>query len=297
LNNAPVGVFDSGIGGLTVVREIRRILPRENIVYLGDTARLPYGTKSVDAIIQYSLENMSFLLSRGVKYIVIACYSSTSVALEIVQQRCPVPVIGVIRPGVKRALKVSVSGKIGVIGTSLTIYSGAYEKVFQELSAGSEVIGRPCPLLVSLVEEGWLDHPATRLIVESYLEPLRDDGIDTLLLGCTHFPLLMDVFKKTMGAIQFVDASHEVSEELSRELERLDSLSEASIGDLMIYLTDLSMNFREIGERFLGEPMKNVSRVSLKKTEDSRSASGRTRDAQLPTDEPSGQVGKGGETV
>lgn len=257
-------MFDSGIGGLTVVREIRRILPRENIIYLGDTARLPYGTKSVDAIVQYSLENAAFLLSRGVKYIVIACYSSTSVALDRVQQRFGVPVIGVIRPGVKRALEVSRSGKIGVIGTSLTIYSGAYEKAFRELSAESEVVGRACPLLVSLVEEGWLDHPATSLIVESYLKPLRDDGVDTLLLGCTHFPLLMDVFNRAMGTVRFVDASHEVSKELQRELRRLDALSDASAGSLSIYLTDFSMNFKEIGERFLGEPMENFSRVNLK---------------------------------
>jgi len=258
-------VFDSGIGGLTVVREIRSLLPRENVVYLGDTGRLPYGTKSVDAIIQYSLENMAFLLSRGVKFIVVACYSSTSVAIDMLQQRCPVPVIGVIRPGVQRALELSRSGKIGVIGTSLTIYSGAYEKAFQALSSKTEVVGRACPLLVSLVEEGWLKHPATELIVASYLEPLRDDGVDTLLLGCTHFPLLMDVFKKVMGAINFVDASREVSIELGRELAKHDIESDIQQGSLTIYLTDLSMNFKEIGERFLGEPMANFSRVALKK--------------------------------
>jgi glutamate racemase len=266
LNNAPIGVFDSGIGGLTVIREIRNLLPHEDIVYLGDTARLPYGTKSIDAIIQYSLENMEFLLSRGVKYIVVACYSSTSVAFKALQQRCPVPVIGVIRPGVKRALDLSASGKIGVIGTSLTICSGAYEKAFRELSSTAEVLGRACPLLVSVVEEGWLTHPATELIVETYLKPLREDNIDTLLLGCTHFPLLMDVFKKIMGSVHFVDASREVSKELGRELKKLDIASDTKHGSLSIYLTDLSMNFKEIGERFLGEPMANFSRVALKKT-------------------------------
>lgn len=265
MNSAPVGVFDSGIGGLTVVREIRHLLPRESIIYLGDTARLPYGTKSVDAIIQYSLENMMFLLSRGVKCVVIACYSSTSVAIDVLQQRCSVPVIGVIYPGVQRALELSQSGKIGVIGTSLTIYSGAYEKAFQSRSSTIEVVGKACPLLVSLVEEGWLDHPATELIVETYLKPLRDDGVDTLLLGCTHFPLLMPVFKKVMGAIHFVDASREVSKALRQELQKIDGQNDAQQGALSIYLTDLSMNFKEIGERFLGEPMTNFSRVSLKK--------------------------------
>jgi glutamate racemase len=267
LNNAPIGVFDSGIGGLTVVREIRALLPHEDIVYLGDTARLPYGTKSVDAIIQYSIENMEFLLSREVKCLVVACYSSTSVAFDILQQRCPVPVIGVIEPGVKRALDLSPSGKIGVIGTSLTIYSGAYEKVFKRLSSTAEVLGRACPLLVSLVEEGWLKHPATELIVNSYMTPLKEDGIDTLLLGCTHFPLLMDVFKKVMGSIHFVDASQEVSRELARELQGREITGDRKHGSLSIYLTDLSMNFKEIGERFLGEPMVNFSRVTLKQTD------------------------------
>lgn len=265
MNKNPIGIFDSGIGGLTVAREIRRILPNEDIIYLGDTARLPYGTKSVDAIIQFSLENTQFLMSRGAKFIVIACYSSTSVALDIVKKSVPVPVIGVIEPGVKRALAVTKTGRIGVIGTSLTIFSGAYEKAFREMSDKCEVLGKACPLLVSLVEEGWFDHPATELIAQSYLAPLKNDSIDTLLLGCTHFPLLMNVFKKIMGEINYVDASHEVGVTLARELKRL-SLEHSGTGALSIYLTDLSMNFKEIGERFLGEPMRNFSRVALKTT-------------------------------
>lgn len=263
MNKNPVGVFDSGIGGLTVVKEIRKMLPNENIVYLGDTARLPYGTKSVDAIIKFSLENTQFLISRGAKFIVIACYSSTSVALDIVQKNVSVPVIGVIKPGVKRALEMTKTGRIGVIGTSLTIYSGAYEKAFREIDDQCEVLGKACPLFVPLVEEGWLDHSSTELIAKSYLEPLKDDNIDTLLLGCTHFPLLMDVFKKIMGDINYVDASREVGLKLAQELKRLGFEHPGEGGNLSIYLTDLSMNFKEIGERFLGEPMKNFSRVSI----------------------------------
>ncbi len=265
MNENPIGVFDSGIGGLTVVKEIRNILPNENIIYLGDTARLPYGTKSVDAIIQFSLENTEFLISRGAKCIVIACYSSTSVALDIVQKKISVPVIGVIKPGVKKALELTTSGRIGVIGTSLTIYSGAYEKAFREMKAPCEVLGRACPLFIPLVEEGWLKHPATELIAQSYLTPLKNDNIDTLLLGCTHFPLLMDVFRGVMGAINYVDASREVGVTLAQHLERLNLEHSERGGSLSIYLTDLSMNFQQIGERFLGEPMKNFSRVSLKK--------------------------------
>ena len=263
MNKNHIGVFDSGIGGLTVVKEIRKILPQENIVYLGDTARLPYGTKSVDAIIQFSLENSRFLLSRGAKYLVIACYSSTSVAIDIVRKHVAVPVIGVIKPGVKKALEVTKTGKIGVIGTTLTIHSGAYEKAFREIDDRCEVVGRSCPLFVPLVEEGWLEHTATQLIAETYLKPLRDDGIDTLLLGCTHFPILMPVLKKVMGDINYVDASREVGQTLAQDLEKMGLQHPGADGALAIYLTDLSMNFKGIGERFLGEAMGDVSRVSL----------------------------------
>jgi glutamate racemase len=263
LNKNPIGVFDSGIGGLTVVKEIRKILPREDIIYLGDTARLPYGTKSVDAIIQFSIENTQFLISRGAKFIVIACYSSTSVALDVVQKKFSIPIIGVIKPGVTRALAMTTTGRIGVIGTSLTIYSGAYDKAFKSLNAQREILGRACPLFVPLVEEGWLDHPATELIARVYLEPLKNDGINTLLLGCTHFPLLMKVIRTIMGNINYVDASVEVGRELAQELKKQKLENPEGSGKLAIYLTDLSMNFKEIGERFLAEPMRNFSRISL----------------------------------
>ena len=264
MNRRPIGVFDSGIGGLTVVRALKKLLPKEDIVYLGDTARLPYGTKSTDAIIQFSRENTNFLLSRRVKFIVIACYSSTSVALDTIQQNSPIPVIGVIEPGVRKALKLTSSGRIGVIGTALTIYSGAYERAFRRLSNRCEILGRACPLFVPLVEEGWFEHPATELIVRTYLEPLKEDNIDTLLLGCTHYPLLLDVIKKVMGSINYVDASNEVVSELARQLKAKGMENPHGKGNVAIYLTDLSMNFKEIGERFLGEPMKTFSRISLR---------------------------------
>lgn len=259
----PIGVFDSGIGGLTVVKEIRKIVPNEDIIYLGDTAHLPYGSKSVEAIIQYSIANTEFLVSRGAKFIVIACYSSTSVALEILQKKFSLPIIGVIKPGVKKAGSVTKNGKIGVIGTTLTIHSGAYEKEFRELGIQSEILGKACPLFVSLVEEGWLEHPAAELIAQEYLRPLRDENVDTLLLGCTHFPLLMPVIKKVMGNITYVDASQELGLELVQRLRQMKLGNPEGGGKISIYLTDLSMNFKEISERFLGEPMKNFYRVSL----------------------------------
>ncbi|MCX7994258.1 MAG: glutamate racemase [candidate division WOR-3 bacterium] len=263
MNNSPIGVFDSGIGGLTVVKEIRKVLPGEDIIYLGDTARLPYGTKSTESIIQFSRENTKFLIDRGVKYIVIACYSSTSVALEILQKEIEIPIIGVIKPGVKKALELTRNKRIGVIGTTLTIHSGAYERAFQEFSSDVEVIGRACPLFVPLVEEGFTQHRATELIAREYLEPLQKDNIDTLLLGCTHYPLLLKIIKKIMGPINYVDASKELSKELAKSLAEKNLLNPSGKGNITVYLTDLSINFKEIAERFLGAPLKNYFRASL----------------------------------
>ncbi len=266
MNNSPIGVFDSGIGGLTVVKEIRKKLPKEDIIYLGDTARLPYGTKSFDAIIQFSRENTKFLIARGVKFIVIACYSSTSVALEILQKEFKIPIIGVIKPGVKKAIELTKNKKIGVIGTTLTIQSGSYERAFQEFSTDIEVIGRPCPLFVPLVEEGFIDHPVAEMVAREYLEPLKKDQIDTLLLGCTHFPILIKVIKKVLGNINYVDASQELGRELAYVLAEKDLLNPSGEGNITVYLTDFSMNFKEIAERFLGEPLKNYFRAGLSST-------------------------------
>ncbi len=263
MNEKPIGIFDSGIGGLTVVRQLRKVLPNENIIYLGDTARLPYGSKSVDSIIQYSINNAEFLLSRGAKYLVVACYSSTSVALEILVQRFPVPIIGVIQPGVRKAAVLTRNRRVGVIGTSLTIFSGTYEKAFKAIDSQLQVMGRACPLFVPLVEEGWLEHEATEIICRAYLNPLKDDDVDTLLLGCTHYPLLMKAFRKVMGEINYVDAAVEIGVELADDLRTNNLLNSGGGGKLSIYLTDLSMNFKEIGERFLGEPMTTFSRVAI----------------------------------
>ena len=270
MSKDPIGIFDSGIGGLTVVKAVRKALPCEDIIYLGDTARLPYGTKSTDAIIQFSMEDTQFLADRGVKYVVIACYSSASVALDMIRKEFPVPVIGVIRPGVRKAMQLTRTGKIGVIGTSLTICSGAYEKAFKEEGAQVEILGKACPLFVPLVEEGWIDHEVTRLVAREYLEPLKKDNLSTLLLGCTHYPLLLDTIRGIMGDLNYVDASFEVGFELAQALKELKIENPEGTGSTSIYLTDLSMNFKEIGERFLGEPMKSVSRVSLKAYEKQR---------------------------
>lgn len=265
--NQSIGVFDSGIGGLSVVKELRRLLPHEDIVYFGDTARLPYGTKSKETITRFSFENARFLMSRGVKMIVIACHSSSSTALDELSKSIDLPVIGVIEPSARAALSHHAGKKIGVIGTAATILSGAYERVLRQLGARGEIVERACPLFVPLVEEGWLDHEVTRLVAEEYLSPLRQDRVDVLILGCTHFPLLKEMIGQVMQGVQLVDASIETARAVAEILRTKGMLqSETRPGRLSTYLSDLSPNFKEIGQRFLGEEIRDVALVKLEET-------------------------------
>lgn len=259
----PIGMFDSGIGGLTVLKAIIERMPNENVVYFGDTARLPYGSKSSETVTRFSEEIVGFLTTKNPKMIVVACNTASAYSLPRIESMVRIPVVGVIEPGASAAVRVTRNKKIGVIGTRATVQSGAYLEAVQSRDRQAKVFQKACPLLVPLVEEGWLDHPATRLVAQSYLKPLKEDGIDTLLLGCTHFPLLMPVIKKVMGDINYVDASRAVSAELREKLAKKSLLNPGGKGKISIYLTDLSQNFKEIGERFLGEPMKNFARVSL----------------------------------
>ena len=202
----PIGVFDSGIGGLTVLKALTAALPSEDFIYLGDTARLPYGTKSNEVIVRYSKENTGFLLAKGIKMLVVACNTSSAVALDAIASDTMVPVIGVIEPGARAAAKASRIGKIGVIGTEATIASGAYTRAIQRLSPRAEIYTRACPLLVPLAEEGWTDNAVAELTVAHYLESLKQSGIDTLLLGCTHYPLLREMFARILGPrVKIVD--------------------------------------------------------------------------------------------
>lgn len=262
--NRPIGVFDSGIGGLSVVKELRRLLPKEDIVYFGDTARLPYGTKSKETIIRFSLENAEFLVSRGVKMIVIACHSSSSAALDDLTRKIDRPVVGVIEPGARAALGHGATKKIGIIGTQATVASGTYDRVLRELGFRGEIIGRACPLFVPLVEEGWLDRKITYLAAEEYLTPLLRDKIDVLILGCTHFPLLKDVIGQVMRGVELVDPAVETASAVQELLAEKKMLKTSDRnGDLSIYLSDLSPNFKEIGQRFLGEPLVDVAVVKM----------------------------------
>ena len=187
---APIGVFDSGVGGLTVAREIMRHLPNENIVYFGDTARVPYGSKSKDNIIRYSRQIINFLKTKNVKAIVIACNTASALALDVVREDFDVPIIGVVEPGARAALEATKSKKIGVIGTEATIRSAMYEKIFKGFDGDATVVGKACPLFVPLVEEGFAKHKVTEEIIDYYLASFMDTDIDSLILGCTHYPLL-----------------------------------------------------------------------------------------------------------
>jgi len=260
--DSPVGVFDSGIGGLTVLQRIMEALPRENTVYLGDTARSPYGTKSAETVLRYSFENSDFLIQKGVKIVVVACNTSTAIALEALKESLSIPVVGVIEPGVKRALEKTSSKRIGVIGTEATIQSGAYTRALKALDPGVEVYSRSCPLFVPLVEEGWLDHPVVNMTVESYLGSLKQSGIDTLILGCTHYPLLKKAIRKFMGrGVELVDSAEETAKAVGAILRQRSLGRARGKGSASFFVTDVPDRFVKVGRRFLGEKVDSAVRI------------------------------------
>ena len=234
MNNAPLGVFDSGIGGLTVARALFERLPHESVIYFGDTARVPYGPKSPDTVRRYSAEILAYLLHRGVKAVVVACNTSTAHALGYLQSHSSVPVVGVIEPGARAAVAATRTGTIGVIGTAGTIASGAYERAIKALRPDARVYSQPCPLFVPLVEEGWFEHPAAELIARDYLAPLQRAKVDVLVLGCTHYPLLKPLLAQVMAGrpdVKLVDSAEETATAVSKELERLNLLANGSAHD------------------------------------------------------------------
>jgi glutamate racemase len=257
----PIGVFDSGIGGLTVVREVLRQLPHENVLYFGDSARVPYGNKTAETVTRFSVENTSFLVRRGIKFLVVACNTASALALPALRRRFDLPMIGVIDPGASSAVGRTRSHGIGVIGTTGTIGSGAYEKAIESLDPRCSVQGVACPLFVPLAEEGWLDGEIPRRIAETYLEPLRGGSVDTVILGCTHYPILRDVIADVLGpAIHLVDTAEATVEEVRRRLESLDLLRESrEAGSRRFFLSDVPVRFREVGERFLGESITHLT--------------------------------------
>jgi glutamate racemase len=248
----PVGIFDSGIGGLTVLREVLKRLPNENIIYLGDTARVPYGTKSSQTVIKYSQSNSKFLISRGIKLLVVACNTASAVALPSLRWDYEIPVIGVIEPGARKAVRITKTGNVGVIGTQSTIKSNAYRKAMENIAPEIKAFSKACPLLVPLAEEGWTEGEIVELTAKKYLEPLKGFCIDVLILGCTHYPLLKSTIQKVIGdEVTLVDSAEETALEIGRILrENGISNEDSPYSNREFYLTDVSETFIAIAGRF-----------------------------------------------
>jgi len=264
--DAPIGVFDSGFGGLSAARELRRLLPGEDLVYFGDNARIPYGDRSPDTITEYSLQDAAFLLSKGVKAILVACGTVSSVALDTLRERSPVPVEGVIEPAVREALRISKNGVVGVIGTNATVRSGAYSRAVSRISGGEvKAVSVPCPLLVPLVENGYVDDGCliTRLAVREYLEPLKAAGADCIILGCTHYPLIRGIIASEWGRDELVNTGLEGARALEATLRREGALRSGGAGKLSLYSSDRSDFFGRQASLFLGEECPGFERVDI----------------------------------
>nr|MBU1328875.1 glutamate racemase [Candidatus Omnitrophota bacterium] len=264
MKNKPIGIFDSGVGGLTVVKQIFKRLPDEEIVYLGDTARVPYGTKSPETIKRFAVENADFLMRFKVKLIVVACNTVSSTSLDILREKFSIPIVGVIKPGAEKAVQITRNNKVGVIGTYATVRSKAYEKEIKHFSKDVEVASKACPLFVPLVEEGWLKEEITFSIVKKYLKPLMAKKIDTLILGCTHYPLLKSVISKAAGKeVKIVDSASSVADEVHNILMSFGALRKsAKTPRHRFFATDAVEHFARVGEKFLGAKISKAKRAN-----------------------------------
>jgi len=260
----PIGVFDSGVGGLTVVRALSEVLPNENILYFGDTARVPYGVKSADTILGFAIQITDFLIGQQVKMLIVACNTMAAVAIDHIRQRSPVDVLDVIEAGAASAVDLTRNGRVGVIGTLATLESRAYEHALHRHREGLAIRGQACPLFVPLVEEGWFDHPVTRMTAHEYLDPLFESGIDTLVLGCTHYPLLQPLIQEIAGpGVTLVDSAQTTAIAARQRLADLGLLTDRTEPAVRRYfVTDVPQRFRSVGERFLSQPLAHVKVVS-----------------------------------
>lgn len=268
MNRQPIGIFDSGVGGLTVLKQMIVRMPYERMIYLGDTARLPYGTKSRETVIRYSLKNASFLIDKGVKMLVVACNTASSLALEVLKETFSIPIVGVILPGARKAALCSQSHKVGVIGTMATIRSRAYEFAIRRFAKNADILSIPCPLFVSLAEEGWIEDDVTRLVAERYLTPFKKKGVDVLVLGCTHYPLLKPVLSSVMGKdVVLVDSAQEVAVQVEETLEfeamAVREPDREWSDPPAIYLSDVSPHFLELSKIILGTTSLHVEYVDV----------------------------------
>lgn len=264
IQEKPIGVFDSGVGGLTVLRALVKALPGESFVYFGDTARVPYGTKSPAVVRQFSLQNSLFLLKYDVKLIIVACNSASAMALDFLRKRLLVPAIGVIEPGVKAVLKESPISHIGIIGTRATIASGAYQKALKAAGYSGKIIVAYCPLFVPLIEEGMIWGKIPLEVAEYYLNPMKAEGIGALLLGCTHYPLLESVISQVMGKdVAIVDSARTTADEVKAELQRRNWLNLASKGAVELFASDISPEIERQSRAFFGGDLPPVKKVEF----------------------------------
>jgi glutamate racemase len=263
-NARPIGVFDSGIGGLSVVRALTEALPNENIVYFGDTARVPYGPKSPQVVRDYAQQDADVLLKYDVKLIVVACNTVSAVALDVVQKRTKIPVLGVILPGAEAAVRATKKKRVGVIGTVGTIASNAYANAIRQFDPEVRVFGKACPLFVPLAEEGWIDHKATELIAKEYLFPLTLEKIDTLVLGCTHYPILRETIDKVLHhTVTLVDSGESSAQAVKDWLTGGGMLNTSTLKpNHQFFVSDIPAKFSEVGERFLGKKLGRVQRIA-----------------------------------
>lgn len=266
-SSKPIGVFDSGVGGLTVVKELNRLLPNEKIIYFGDTGRVPYGNKSKETIVHYSLQIGYFLMKKKIKMLVVACNTASAVSLPTLKRHFHIPVIGVIEPGAKAAIEATSSNNIAVIGTLGAVKSGAYKKALKKIKGSVKVYQNPCPLFVHLAEDGWNKNKIARLISDEYLKPFKGKGIDTLILGCTHYPILKDVIQQSAGKkVQLIDSGKETAKEVERILDKkglLNTHKSADKNQSVFYVSDFPHKFKEVSQRFLARELKKVHKIVL----------------------------------
>ena len=263
----PIGIFDSGIGGLTVVKQLMQSLPDEQMIYFGDTARIPYGTKSKRLIEQYAIEDARFLLQYDIKALVVACNTASSLAMDVLLDYLDIPVIGVVIPGAEAAVELTRNNKVGVIGTIATINSNSYSLQIKKRLSEAKVFAQACPLLVPLVEEGWLDDEVTIMTLKKYLPEMISEKVDTLILGCTHYPLLENTIQKIMGDhVKLIDSGKETAKAVKQVLIETNLLNQSEkSGPDKFFVSDIPMKFEEIGSRFLGKTLDNVERVDFER--------------------------------
>jgi len=267
LKSRSIGIFDSGFGGLTVMQEIVRVLPKESIIYLGDTAHVPYGDKSQKAICQYSYANSEFLIKQNIKLLVIACHTASVYALEEIQKRYQVPVIGVVSCGIRQVCLSSKNFKVGVIGTRATIRSNVYFDLLKKKNPSFEITSILAPLLVPLIEEGWVDEDVTREIVRKYLQPLKKKNIDALLLACTHYPLLQSLFEKELSGVNIVNSATCCADEVKELLKREGLLSTSDLPSFQYFFTDMPDNLPIFATKLMKLPAGKISKVEEKRDE------------------------------